>query len=412
MGYTLFAAPAPNASPEQVVTLVDMSGKIVHRWSVWAMPPLMIPGGSVIGARGQRDLPAHVIQDAMDLTQESWDGQVEWTFSNWDADGTGVQMARQHHDLQREGSSVGYWAPGQAPLAQGNTLVLAHKTRLAPLVSDRPLTDDVFYEVNWQGQLTGWEWSASDHVDQMGFDALARQAIHKNPGWDLTRQTGDWLHINSLSWLGPNPWYSRLKDQRFHPKNLLFSSRNANFIAIVDHVSGAIVWRVGPDMSEGQPGDQLGQFVGQHHAHMIPNGLPGAGNILVFDNGSQSGYGGSKGYPKHTRSWSRVVEFDPVTLSKVWEYGVSSSDDAGYYFSYMISSAQRLPNGNTLITDGVAGHIFEVTPAKKMVWSYMSPFQDKHGMPLVYRAYRVPPEWLPLAAVENEYQSWAEAYGD
>ena len=411
-GYTLFAAPAPNASAEQVVTLVDMAGKIVHRWSLWAMPPLMTRGGSVIGARRQRDLPAHIIQDAVDLTQERWDGTIEWSFSGWDADGTGEMMARQHHDIQREGSSVGYWAPGQAPQENGKTLVLGHKTRTVPVVSDRALTDDVFYELDWQGKLTGWEWNASAHVDQMGFDVQARQAIYKNPGWDMTRQTGDWLHTNSLSWLGPNRWFTERQDSRFHPRNLLFSSRNANFIAIVDHVSGDIVWRVGPDMSEGQPGQQLGQFVGQHHAHMIPHGLPGAGNILVFDNGGQSGYGGSRGYPKHTRVWSRVLEFDPVSLEKVWEYGVSNSDDPAYYFSYMISGAQRLPNGNTLITDGVAGHIFEVTQSKERVWSYQSPFQDKNGMPLVYRAYRVPPEWLPEGAASHEYTPWSVAYGE
>ena len=34
-----------------------------------------------------------------------------------------------------------------------------------------------------------------------------------------------------------------------------------------------------------------GQIIGQHHPHIIPVGLPGAGNLLVFDNGGQSGYG-------------------------------------------------------------------------------------------------------------------------
>ena len=411
-GYTLLAAPAPNASASQVVTLVDMDGHVVHRWNLWAMPPLMIPGGAVIGARSQRKIAAHVLQDAIDITQVAWDGNIEWTYSGWDDDCTGVMMARQHHDLQREGSTVGYWAPGQAPLARGKTLVLGHTTRLVLEVSDRMLTDDVFYELDANGQQTGWQWRAADHVEEMGFDADARAAIRKNPGWDMTRQTGDWLHINSLSRLGRNRWFEQQGDHRFHPENLIFSSRAANFIAIVDHVSGEIVWRVGPDMSAGKPGAELGQFVGQHHAHMIPHGLPGAGNILLFDNGGQSGYGGPRGYPRNTRSWSRVLEFNPVSLRKVWQYGADTSESPEYFFSYMIGGAQRLPNGNTLITDGVPGHIFEVTREKRIVWSYRSPFTDKYGSPLVYRAYRVPPEWIPVKAEKGHYTTWRTLYAE
>ena len=60
----------------------------------------------------------------------------------------------------------------------------------------------------------------------------------------------------------------------------------------------------------------------------------------------------------------------------------------------------------------MAGHIFEVTQSKERVWSYQSPFQDKNGMPLVYRAYRVPPEWLPEGAASHEYTPWSVAYGE
>ena len=36
---------------------------------------------------------------------------------------------------------------------------------------------------------------------------------------------------------------------------------------------------------------KLGWIIGQHHAHIIPRGLPGEGNLLVFDNGGWAGYG-------------------------------------------------------------------------------------------------------------------------
>ena len=54
---------------------------------------------------------------------------------------------------------------------------------------------------------------------------------------------------------------------------------------------GKIVWRIGPDFSQSKELRAIRQIIGQHHAHIIPKGLPGAGNLLVFDNGGASGYG-------------------------------------------------------------------------------------------------------------------------
>jgi hypothetical protein len=236
----------------------------------------------------------------------------------------------------------------------------------------------------------------------MGFDEDARAGIYESPNWSEKRGAGDWLHINSMATLGRNRWYEDRGDARFHPDNIIISSREANFLAIISRQSGHIVWRVGPDMGSDQPSRELGQLVGQHHAHMIPWGLPGAGNILVFDNGGTSGYGGSEGYYKHTRLWSRVLEFDPVTLKKVWQYG--SADGPDFFFAFFLSSAQRLPNGNTLITNGSEGTLREVTRSKRVVW--------KHDLKTgglnddVYRAFRVPPEWLPDGFNPGKYPRW------
>lgn len=69
-----------------------------------------------------------------------------------------------------------------------------------------------------------------------------------------------------------------------------------------------------------------------------------------------------------------------------------------FYSSY-ISSAQRLPNGNTLITEGSDGHLIEVTPEHEIVWEYINPYFKSIGgkfkSNMIYRAYRVPYEWIP-----------------
>src|SRR3972149_8289690 len=68
--------------------------------------------------------------------------------------------------------------------------------------------------------------------------------------------------------------------------------------------------------------------------------------------------------------------------------------------SSLVSSAQRLPNGNTLITEGVGGRVFEVTAKHEIVWEYVNPVFQPYGksrVNLVYRAYRLPYEWAPQA---------------
>ncbi|MEN1374853.1 ArsR family transcriptional regulator, partial [Pseudomonas aeruginosa] len=106
-------------------------------------------------------------------------------------------------------------------------------------------------------------------------------------------------------------------------------------------------------------------------AHLIPEGLPGAGNLLVFDNQ------GDAGYPSVQRglvSGSRVLEIDPLKKQIVWQYTAEDSQQPGWaFYSAFISSARRLPNGNTLIDEGQNGRFFQVTPGGEIVWEYVSP---------------------------------------
>jgi hypothetical protein len=63
-----------------------------------------------------------------------------------------------------------------------------------------------------------------------------------------------------------------------------------------------------------------------------------------------------------------------------------------------------LPNGNTLITEGSDGRIFEVTREHELVWEYISPYwrQGAMNLNLVYRAYRAPYAWVPQLEAPRE----------
>jgi hypothetical protein len=402
-GYTLHDAPDDGG-----VVLIDMNGRVLKRWPALMTSSgvfRMLPGGYVMG--GDRNRPPH--QEARALIQLDWDGKEVWRFDRTEQveiDGKMQWIARLHHDWQREGSPAGYYSPASSPLVNsGRTLVLAHANVTKPEITDRRLEDDLLLEVAWDGKVL-WKWQASDHFGELGFSDSARSAIRHSVAWNAARASADWLHINAAAYVGPNRWFDA-GDQRFHPDNVIWSSREANIVAIVDR-TGAVVWRMGPDYRESKALLALGQVIGQHNPHIIPKGLPGEGNLLVFDNGGRGGYGdpdpaAPAGVNVAGRDFSRVLEVNPVTFEKVWEYSVAGNERFRF-FSHYVSNAQRLANGNTMINEGAEGRVFEVTTGGEIVWEYLNPFSSKGPQVTsrVYRAYRIPYDWVPQVTRPQE----------
>jgi hypothetical protein len=56
----------------------------------------------------------------------------------------------------------------------------------------------------------------------------------------------------------------------------------------------------------------------------------------------------------------------------VWNYRDEDNDNVIFYSCFM-SGCQRLPNGNTLITESNYGRIFEVHRKGEIVWEYVNP---------------------------------------
>jgi hypothetical protein len=112
-----------------------------------------------------------------------------------------------------------------------------------------------------------------------------------------------------------------------------------------------------------------------HGAHWIPRGLPGAAHVLVFNNGVG-------------RPGSDFSSVDEIVLPVDAEGRYLRKPGSGYgpdkpvwsftapvkteFFAPLLSSAQRLPNGDTMICDGVSGTLFEVTSDQQVVWKQKS----------------------------------------
>jgi hypothetical protein len=150
----------------------------------------------------------------------------------------------------------------------------------------------------------------------------------------------DPLHANAVEVIDPAR-AGKLPGRQ--PDQVLLSFREPGAIAVLDLATEEIVWAT------------RGPWIGQHDPSLLPDG-----NILLFDNigNFQSG------------NTSQVIEVDPETLGIAWRY----SGLPGRPFASIIrSSAQRLPNGNTLITESDGGRLFEVTRDGQTVWEYLNP---------------------------------------
>lgn len=261
---------------------------------------------------------------------------------------------RLHHDFCR--------------LPNGNTMLLAWEQVPADMVphiqGGVPGTEheghiwcDVFREIT-PDQRVVWEWHAYEHLD------LATDRICP------LDQRHEWTHGNACEVL-PNG-------------DVLTSFRLLNMVAIIDRQSGAWRWQWGKNV--------LGH---QHDPTLLPNG-----HVLLFDNGWHAA---------HPQPRSRVLEVDPATDSIVWTY---ETQPGWKFFSSFISGAQRLPNGNTLICEGMTGRLFEVTSAGEMVWEYVNPFFADHRrfgrVNSVFRAYRYAPDFPGLQgkALHPERYAW------
>jgi hypothetical protein len=385
------------SSPDGHTHLVDMDGNEVHEWPYAGLPGKVIDPTLVGGQRGHVLLQLSENGDKRGgifgnktVGELDWDGKKLW---EWGTQAPGGS-ARQNHDWAR--------------LANGNTLLLVTIPHPVKGLGPKELGDQAIYEVDPSGRIV-WKWVAGDHLREFGFSPeglhYLRERIARNPV-----EVWGYLEINDLQVLGPNRWYDA-GDMRFNPDNLMFDSRKGNFIAIIDKNTGGIVWRLGPDFpgSEYSPDQRIlekrvprpvDQISGQHNAHLIPKGLPGAGNLLLFDDQ------GGAGFPPSALgiyAGSRVLEIDPAKKQIVWQYtGANSGRPVWSFFSSFVSNAQRLPNGNTLIDEGMDGRFFQITPDGDIVWEYVPPYLGKKqvdGKPfldsLVFRAQAVPYDWVP-----------------
>ena len=355
-GYTLYAP----MSGQGEVYLLDINGEVAHQWRMPYPPGLygyLLPNGNLFYGGKVQDDGGWETFEAMKrfkggvMLEADWDGNIIWEHRD----------PYHHHDARRtESGGCLYMTVERMDDAQAATI----KGGQPGTESREDYTGmwcDVLVEVDANGNRV-WEWRAAEHLDP------ERHVVTFNDLRD------EWSHGNTVVPLpaASNVIPAKAGIQESAGDAVMFSFRNISTVGIIDKASGEIVWQIGDEA--------LSQ---QHDPSMLDNG-----NVLIYDNGSHNRY--------NPLPASRVIEVDTSTNEIVWEYRDSPPFN---FFSAYISGARRLPNGNTLITEGQPGRIFQVTPEGDVVWEYINPHfaPNELGFEVnsVFRSTHYLPEQVP-----------------
>ena len=395
---------APSASTES--HLLRNDGSVVHTW------PGTGPAGLAVKVlRDGTILRSGVISSSIfrngngaggKVEKRSWDGDLLWSYVIPD------ERFLQHHDVEA--------------LPNGNVLILAwrfHTAEEAIAAGRKPGTfpdtgiwSESILEVKPTGPDGGeivWQWHAWDHLVQ---DVDATKANYGVADGNYRRidlnftsnmpnpaTNPDWLHLNNVR-------YNEKLDQ------IMVTSRPWSEVWIIDHSTtreesasskggrqghgGDLLYRWGNPRAYRRGGATEQTLINPHDAHWIADGLIGAGHMLVFNNGTGRGYSSADEVVLPVDAKGGYLpepggRFGPTTAT--WSYGETA---AGTFISPTGSSAQRLPNGNTLICVSNANRIVEVTPEKEVVWDVNLGSGSAGGY--TFRAMRLFPESAELRA--------------
>ncbi len=317
-----------NSMTKPIAYLMDLEGQVVHKW---AGKNVKIQNWHHIEPVIDGSIIA--IATGQGLVKINWGNQKEW-----------FTPGGFHHDLD---------------ILSGRTIyALMRKGRNIPYKNTKlQVLDDLIGILNSNGKIIK-TYSLynifKDYITEKKLEKIEKYLKKATPRTLRTDTPSDIFHTNSIEVLRKDvPGLGKRG-------NILLSIRQLNLIALVDIDEEKVIWSWGQDELEHQ-----------HHASVLENG-----NILLLDNGIR-------------RNYSRVIEINSTTKKIVSEF--KGNSHIKKFYTDQRGGAQRLPNGNTLITIAQRGKVIEVTPKNKIVWSYLKPgmTKDSKKKRLLYRMTRI-----------------------
>ncbi len=389
-GYTLL-------SPMQstMTYLINNEGRVVHKWSNSKYTPgrslYLLSNGHLLRTGSVRNDSVFTGGgDGGRIEEYTWGDTLVWNFNYCSSTYTA------HHDIRR--------------LPNGNILVLACEkkslsemltagfdtSRFQPDLRTRKyIMPEYLVEVQPTYPSGGnivWQWHVWDHIIQ-DFNPTKQNygVVRNHPELVCTLGSLDsvggggsqpifWNHANAID-------YNSKFDQ------IMISCRNSSEIWVIDHSTTTAEAAGHTGGKYGKGGDLLYRWGNpkcyrmgtlsnqklfqQHNVSWIDSTNTGAGDILCFNNGEGRKYTtadqftppvDSRGF--YTREAGKA--FGPS--AQTWTY---SATPATSFYCTDLGGASRLANGNTLLCNGIAGQLFEVTASGQTVWKYVNPVVPK-----------------------------------
>ena len=399
-GYTL-VAPQSDGN----VYLIDNDGRLVHEWVIGSptREAHLLEDGNIMVLKAPKDeIDRSLFEQGYNpdgaIAEYTWQGDLLWEKAFIGAE------QHQHHGIDI--------------LPNGNVLALLWDYRLIdeaiamgldPAIAEdlEFILPDIVVEIdNPSGEIV-WTWDVWDHLIQDVDENLPNYSVPSaNPQRidinyqqyhvkDLPTDWGegpvDWMHSNMVNY---NPALDQivisvLRFDEFWIFNHSGTSEKAAGPA------GDLLYRWGNPFAYGG-GDMVEdrKLFQQHDAQWIDEGLPGAGNILIYNNRNNA----VRENEPTEDEYSSILEIKlplrddgsydwSADAEIVWQY------DKGFYSSF-ISGVQRLPNGNTLITEGASGRLIEVTAEGEVVWVFINPTPERNWL---FRVRKYPTDHPGLA---------------
>ena len=211
--------------------------------------------------------------------------------------------------------------------------VLGKEELTVPQIRERePIWHDWLYRMNGDGVVLS-QISIPQSLIDGGFSPLL----------DGVPEDRDILHTNTVFVIDSS---TETPNGPFRRGRILVTLRNIDAVALIDPSEAKVVWAM------------TGPWRRPHEARILPGG-----DLLIYNN-------------LYSYSESQILQINPLTQAVAWSY----NDPERPFFSRILGAVQRLPNGNTLITESTKGGAFEVTPDGVPVWAFTNPNRaGEHG---------------------------------
>ncbi len=435
-GYVLYEPPTSTYT-----FLVDKQGEVVHKWQsdLNSMNSYLQPNGHLIRMERDEDFTTFAAGGQSGRIREyDWEGNLVWDFS-YHSD-----TYLTHHDIEIMPNghilAISYDA-----LSEEEAIEAGMDPKHVPKAG---IWLDKIIEIEPtrpEGGKIVWEWRMQDHLIQ-DFDASKKNygVVSDHPrklniniqsdevGSPMTQERLD--QMKQMGFLTSNATVDNRGSDVTHTNavsynpdldQIVISVPGYGEIFVIDHSTtseqaksdsggrwghgGDLLYRWGNPANYGKGAEEDQKLFGQHDSKWIPEGYPGAGNLMVYnndiphpDNKLPNMWASLAGNPSPAMN---VAVGDVGNYSAIYEWSIPSKK-AGVYepgedgtfgpgepdwsytapdlyslYSAFISGAHRLKNGHTFITQGMQGRLIEVDDEGKLVWEYWTPYKYDYTLP-------------------------------